>query len=627
MPDGGDVPDASSPDAGTPDASTPDGGSPDAGNPDAGDDAGTPDAGDAGPGDGLTCNWTQWGQDPSHAGNACVGAQSPARALARVVFDPFVPLEQAEDPEGDLVAHFPTPLLSGDDAYLMVKSGSYLPCEPPGSGTTADGGTFCGSGAWGSQSWNEKRFHWESGTLVEKWSFASDWKPVPVDLAGWEPVFQAALSRGVLYVPGQGGTVFKVDRLTGQQIARINPFGTVVDPNTFVAGGLTVDAQGNVYYNALALDPAAPDGDAAGWLVKVAPDGGSAKVSYAVLTPGAPAPTDTCLKPYNRIDYERPFPPVSDAGVVLPPPTGPCLSQRPGLNAAPTIGPDGTVFTVSRAHLNGRYSYVVAVHPDLTPKWTASLRGILHDGCGVLIPSDADPDGGRRLSHCRVGTTVGVDPATNDAPAGIVDDASSSSPVALPDGTVIYGALTGYNTSRGHLFRFSASGSPMGTYDFGWDVTPAYFRHNGSYSIVIKDNHYFFWDGSAPRYQITQLSPSLVPEWQFKNTNTQACHRLDDGGISCTTQTCTPLPDGGQDCVADNPDGFEWCINAPAVDASGVVYANAEDGFLYAINQGGTEKAHLFLKLALGAAYTPLSIDYAGRIYALNGGELTVVGQ
>ena len=88
-------------------------------------------------------------------------------------------------------------------------------------------------------------------------------------------------------------------------------------------------------------------------------------------------------------------------------------------------------------------------------------------------------------------------------------------------------------------------------------------------------------------------------------------------------------PDGTVSCVANpkNANGFEWCVNALAVDANGAVYGNSEDGGVYVINQGGSLKDHLFLQLALGAAYTPISIDRAGRIYTQNDGHLFVVGQ
>src|SRR5207237_4474854 len=131
-----------------------------------------------------------------------------------------------------------------------------------------------------------------------------------------------------------------------------------------------------------------------------------------------------------------------------------------------------------------RYAYVVAVNPDLTPKWTASLRDRLSDGCGVLLAADGE------RGHCASYARRGVDPVPNEAPAGRISDSGSSSPVALPDGSVLYGAQTSYNAARGHLFKLGADGSFQGTYDFGWDTTPAFFPHGGSYSIVIKDNHY-----------------------------------------------------------------------------------------------------------------------------------------
>ena len=77
----------------------------------------------------------------------------------------------------------------------------------------------------------------------------------------------------------------------------------------------------------------------------------------------------------------------------------------------------------------------------------------------------------------------------------------------------------------------------------------------------------------------------------------------------------------------DHPHGFEWCINAPAIDRNGVVYGNGEDGVLYAIEQGGRDVQTIFLGEALGAAYTPLAIDRKGRIYTENVGKLYVVGE
>jgi len=244
---------------------------------------------------------------------------------------------------------------------------------------------------------------------------------------------------------------------------------------------------------------------------------------------------------------------------------------------------------------------------------------------------------GEPISRCEFGTLAVSPvapqlPAQNVRPAGrVLDDASSSITIA-PDGSILYGAYTRYDFARGHLMRFDAGGHFLGSYSFGWDSTPAIYRHDGTYSIVIKDNEY----GGGPQFGsycntdsicpprqngpffITQLSPSLAVEWKFQNTNNQKCIRNTDGTI-----TCVPNTSGTQWANV----GFEWCINAPVVDANGTVYANSEDGNLYAISQGGTLKANIFLNLALGAAYTPLAIGPDGKIYTENKGTLVVIGQ
>jgi hypothetical protein len=477
-------------------------------------------------------------------------------------------------------------------------------------------GPFSDPDHWNSQTWHEKRFHWQNGVLIQKWDYPTDWKPEPngpdngqtskqdrLGLGGWEPVFHAVLANGYVYVPGANGTIIKLNQGDGTVAARISPFGTVPDPQTFVAGPLSADELGNIYYNALKLDAKDPwgaNGTDVGnsWLVKVAASDATSMVSYKTLVSGAPT---TCTTTYNT-GTDLPWP-----NYTTTPPQGPCGSQRVGLNVAPVIAPDGTIYSVSRAHLRSRYSYLVAVNADLTPRWSASLRGHLNDGCRVLLPND---NGGPMGIGCRTGAPVGVDPATNERPAGRVVDQSSSSPTVAPDGSVLYGSYSRYNFARGHLFKFSSSGQFQAVFDFGWDTTPAIYQHNGTYSIELKDNHY---DANccpgttAPPpgpYYITQLNPNLSPEWKFKSTTI---------------------------IQPDNPNGFEWCINAPAVDENGTVYANSEDGNVYAIGQGHTgvfttPLSKLFLKTAIGAAYTPLAIGADGKLYTENDGFLFVVG-
>ena len=57
-----------------------------------------------------------------------------------------------------------------------------------------------------------------------------------------------------------------------------------------------------------------------------------------------------------------------------------------------------------------------------------------------------------------------------------------------------------------------------------------------------------------------------------------------------------------------------------------MIYANSEDGNIYAINPDGGPRAKMFLNLALGAAYTPLAIGGDGKIYTENDGHLFVIG-
>jgi len=569
--------------------------------------------------------WPQWALDAQHTGQVTVAGQSLNRILTSNTFDPLVPDEMAAN-GGDLLAHYQVPLIDNDRVFMEFKTGTYS------------------KNRYSTQTWGENGFQWQNGQLARNWSFTSDWKAPGSQADFWEPVFHGVLANGSIYVPGAGGTLFRLEEASGAVLARINPFGGKIDPTIIVAGVPTVDQGGNIYYNAIQQFNGGngitfyQHDIVDSWLVKVAADNSVSKASYSTLTAAtaagsAPAPRadDQCLTVFANKDL--PWPPAPDAI----PPGAPCGTMRPALNAAPAIGADGTIYTVTRTHLLdaiNRYGGIAAVNPDLTPRWWTSLRDRLNDGCnndagtfpGALLPANGTPGG------CRLGSTPGVDPAQNTRPgARILDDSSSSITVA-PDGSILYGAYTRYDFARGHLMRFGVTGQFLGSYNFGWDSTPAIYRHGGTYSIVIKDNEY----GGGPQFgsycnvdsicpprqngpfYITQLSPSLAVEWKFQNTNNQACERHADGTI-----TCVPNTSGNQWANV----GFEWCINAPVVDANGVVYANSEDGNLYAINQGGTLKANIFLDLALGAAYTPLAIGPDGKIYTENKGTLFVLGQ
>src|SRR5260370_18206838 len=127
-----------------------------------------------------------------------------------------------------------------------------------------------------------------------------------------EPVFHAVLANGFIYVPGAGGTLFKLNTSTGAVVSRINPFGSKIDPTIIVAGVPTTDGSGNIYYNAIQQDNPGTGitfyqhDIVASWLVKVAPDDSAAKVSYSLLRPttapgSLPSPNahDPCLTRFS----------------------------------------------------------------------------------------------------------------------------------------------------------------------------------------------------------------------------------------------------------------------------------------------------------------------------------------
>jgi len=558
---------------------------------------------------GWSQDWQQWGQNPQHTGTVNVAGQHVKKILDDLIYDPFAEAEKADVfGGGHLHVHYQAPLTDGDDVYMEFKTGA-----------------FTGAATRNTQIWNEKKLRRTHGHLSEVWRFESDWKPLPLDLASSggpfdEPVFHAALVGDSVYVPGFGGSIYKVSKSDGHLVARIQPFGSTLDPDTYVAGPLTADAAGNVYYNALKIDHDKPwdVNPPASYLVKVSPGNTAQTATIASLTPGAPGAGDLCLGNFRFA--ELPWPPSPDAV----PRSVICGVQRVPANSAPAIAPDGTIYIITVAHLNPFEGYLVAANPDLTPKWNASLANRLTDGCNVTLP----PNG--TLGGCRAGARTGVDPWQNRNGSGLVFDDSTSVPVVLPDGAILYGADGFYPYFQGHLMKFSASGQFLASYPFGVDDTPAVYPHDGTYSIITKDNHYTGFFGSycpidrfcpldrtasnpaSPEaYFITQLDSNLQPEWHFQSTNTQSCSRDPQGNVSC---------------VSDHPAGFEWCVNAPAVDRKGNVFVNSEDGGLYVIRSNGKLRDQLFLDTALGAAYTPLSIAGDGRILTQNNGHLFVVG-
>jgi hypothetical protein len=565
-------------------------------------------------------DWAQWGLNSQHTLFDGGVAGQPLNQNAVILQYDFNIAAEKADPNaaGTLLVHYQVPLVDGNDVYVESKDGTYS------------------NSSYGTQKWHQNKYTWQGGTLVKQWTFNTDWFAAGSSSLFWEPVYHAVLANGFLYDPGQGGTIFKINKSNGTVVKRINPFGATINPNTFTASPISSDSSGNLYYNVVQVTQNTLTGfltdDVVGsWLVKVTPSDVVTIVSYSALFAQAQIKGEAPQPANGRCNVsftnaQLPWPPQPNSN----PPTTPCGTERAAFNIAPAIAPDGTIYTIAKAHLVSRYNYLVAVNSNMTGKWAASFRGRLNDGCGVSF-AIGNPGGAGANGGCTAGATFGVDPGTNEPPPARVLDDSSSTPVVAPDGSIFYGAYTSYNWAQGHMMHFSANGDFLNAFTFGWDNTPAIYPHGGTYSVVFKNNHYggvgfgdycsdpnWCPDRSNPnasflgpeQYFVSQFNPSLNIEWSFQNTNTNSCTRNSDGTITC---------------VSDHPVGFEWCVNAAVVDANGVVYANSEDGNLYSISQGGHLKQNIFQNLAIGAAYTPASMDNTGRIYSQNDGFLFVV--
>jgi hypothetical protein len=554
--------------------------------------------------------WPQWALNPQHTGQVSIFGQALNQNLVNIVYDPLVPQEQAQalqfDGSADLLAHYQAPLVDGSNVYMMFKSGTY------------------DFNDYSTQTWGETKFTWSGSNLNVAWQFTSDWKAPGSENDFWEPVFHPALANGSLYVPGAGGTIWKVN--SSGSGTRINPFNNV-NSSRYTASPLTVDASGNILYNVIQLKSGTKDFYADdlidSWIIRVSPSGTIEKVSYSTLTTGTPAGNAQCANAFST--EPLPWPPSTTAVA----PTVQCGTQRPGLNIAPAIAPDGTIYVATRAHLLSRETWLLAINSNLTQKWIRSMRNRFNDGCGVPLSAGGQLPANGAPGGCRAGALYGVDPATNTTGGARILDDSSATPVVAPDGSIIFGAYTRYNYAQGHMLHFASNGNFLGYYLFGWDVTPGIYGHGATYSVVTKDNHYgdvgsycnddtfcppdrnATFPAYPEQYFVTQLNHNFNKEWSFQNTNTQSCTRNPDNSITC---------------VSDHPFGFEWCVNAFIIDAGGKVYANSEDGWLYSINQGGTLGQRLFQQLALGAAYTPTSIGSDGKIYSQNAGHLFVAG-
>ena len=535
-------------------------------------------------------DWHQWGGNPAHTGESCATGQALERILADIVIDPLVGDEIA-DVGGDLLVHYQAPLVDGDHVFMMRKGGTYTPCVPEMDPTMRcrhpeDYHRF------ESQTWSEVGYAWQGDTLAEQWTFDSDWTPP----FGREVVFHPVVTGDRLAIPLAGGGIALVDAATGKAVRTVRPFGH--DATTFVVGALA-EFHGTIFYNAVKLDPDQPyDQPMQAWLVEVDGDGHVRKADYADLVPSAPS---ACFGTYD-LSTMMPLPELDAGGHLVLPPKHPCGPQVPGFNQAPALALDGTLYVATHAQYQSRYSYVVSVNPGyFDVNWATSLRDHLDDGCGVTV-------------QCGPGAPAGVEPVHRAA--------------AGRRGHRRLDVVTGRAARRPRAVR------GMGVLQRRpRPPVRALARRQGARHVRLRlgpDPRGV--DGGRRDAHRAQGQPlrHLQPEHRPGPVLPDDARRRPRAGVAVpehrNAELCAPARRHASSAPSDHPHGFEWCINAPAVDATGTMFANSEDGNLYAIGPDGQLREHLLLDTALGAAYTPVSLDHVGRIYALNAGHLYVVG-
>ena len=142
-------------------------------------------------------DWPQWSLNPQHTGHLNAVGQNLNQNIADIIYDSSVPgeISVANQLFGEpvLLIHYQVPLIDGNDVYMEFKSGNV------------------NRNMFSTLDWAENKLSWQSGQLVQVWSFASDWKAPGSYFDFWQPVFHSVLANGSIYVPGAGGTIFRVN--------------------------------------------------------------------------------------------------------------------------------------------------------------------------------------------------------------------------------------------------------------------------------------------------------------------------------------------------------------------------------------------------------------------------------
>lgn len=541
------------------------------------------------------CSSAQMFGTQTHGGlQTCPGIAGAMAVRAVVEIDPAA--AQEHDDFGFYSVQVGAALTSGRDVFVPVKRGYVDPFSA------------------GLQTWGVKALRWVGGQLVERWSHDVTWKPTDSLAFGYtnfnEQLFGPALALSAtgtpaLYAPAIAGQIERIDPITGKTAALINPLAGSPfsgDPNTFVMSSLTTDRAGNVYYTVASLNRNFAQPARGAWLVRVRPDNSTTLVPWSQIATsavGIPQPTDQCQYSYDQAGRtERPLPPTPNEPTFM----FRCGGQRPPVNTSPAVSSDGSKVVVVSSDNNAITTLFLVTLDGATlrPLSAARFQGRVHDGCGVLIPyGDGDFD-------CRAGTPLGNDPEFNQPETITFAGPIANSPVIAPDGSVLFGGIgDGYDSNRGHLYRFSASGAFLGVFPYAFGATPLVRQHGAEFTLLMDNNTTS--DGTDPEgiFRVVRLAPdfTIVSTFEEQNLDVEANDTLDGQGVQ----------DLGGDFYSLSAQGVVRRINAAGQAIDELVIAQSAEQQAAVLSWGRDDT---------GAPV--LYVPFLGNLYAIVGGGQSI---
>lgn len=429
----------------------------------------------------ASCDYPQNFGTTAHTGKVCRGLHG-LEVLTPIPQDITAKITNAAD--GFLQIHEPAPLTSGNFLAFGTHAAGNLD-DPDDRSLDVSGVEIW---RW-SPSVTAPDAH-----LVHVASVPSSWQSVDAAVRsfgyvtnGYMQQVPVAFAANALLVPQSSGRFARVNPSTGSTISTVDPFiGTPFsgDARLTTAGGLTVAADGTVYYTAVAwpLDPVRLGTDFRGaWLVRISPSGTSTIVPWTQIASaavGIPQRNDNCVWPFGTGGTPGPTGPDSQ------PPLFHCGLQRPEMNAAIAIRPtDGHLIAYSAANNNIWDGWLIDVDPaTLTSVRAYSTRERFLEGCGVRTPLTGSIDFGDDCNVITAGGTTHIGFAGDfNRPQsfrgdGIMDNYPFCT--ALGDcgiGGYIFGFFgDGEEDARGTIVMFHADGSVARiNRDYGWEVTPS----------------------------------------------------------------------------------------------------------------------------------------------------------